>query len=1338
MVIPHSPYIEGTHPLSSSQTRIWFMENFNKEMAAYNIPLDFKITGNLNVDLLQRSINFLIERHEGLRTIFPDGHGTPGQKVLRSQPASITIVHLENEPPEKKAQTVAHRSRENSKWKFDLMKGPLFHFELLVLGGGEYVFLANFHHIISDAASVGIFFDELKTVYQSLLRNEPPALSPLPITYTDYVAWERQWMTGAEYRKQLEYWKEELSGAPDVLPLPTDFPRPKVQSYRGAEYDFIIEASLREMLSVLSRKHKTSMFVPLLAAYGVLLSRYASQSDLVIGVPVANRLHDELESVIGVLINSLPVRLDLPGDMTFSEAVGLTKTKFLSAYENQEVAFERLVEELKVKRNTSSSPVFQVIFNFLTDYQKEILLPGLKLERVPGERTASSLDLILTVNDTHGSLNCTVEYNTDLFAKETIARMAGHYMSILHSIAENEDLPLKRIPLLTPGESNVILSEWNQTAVEYPRNKCTHHIFEEQVARTPDAVAVTDDHSRLTYAELNARANRLARYLVRHGAREDTFVAVYLDRNIDLIISLLAVAKTGSTYLPLDPIFPKERIRLIIEDAGPVLLITQSALTGDLPSTNAEVILVDDRSKYLTESEENLSFGNSGKAAFILYTSGSTGKPKGVMVKHHSTVNAVAAITKLMDVSSEDILLSATTFTFDVAEMEMYLPLFNGARLVVASQETVQDIDRLKARIKDSGATLFLATPVTFKMLILSSWEGKSDLRVLSGGEGLPKEIAKEMLARCRGMWNGYAPTETTIYSLIKKITPDDLTGDGYVSLGRPIDNNILEILSPGLVPVPVGIPGELYIGGEGVSLGYLNLPELTRERFIPDPLGNDPSLMFYKTGDLVRYTPEGNVIFLNRVDFQVKIRGFRIELGEIESVLLKHEGIKEAVVVVKEDPSREKMLAAYLVMQPGNELNPHALRTFLKEKLPDYMVPSAFVTLDQFPLTSTLKVDRKALPEPESAAASLSRNFVEPSTPTEKKLARIWESLLKTKKIGIHDDFFDIGGHSLIAVTMVVKIEQELGMRIPIATLFDRSTISGIAELIDQGPDNLTWRSLVPIRPAGSKKPLFLIHGMGLNVLLYTSLIKHLDPDQPVYGLQAKGLNGSDAPLESMEDIASYYISEIMTVDPDGPYAMAGFSLGGRIAYEMARQLFEMGKKVSFLGLFDATADESFASYPFFEKNRRRIRYAISYTIWNVSNFLRDKNESKLTIMLRRWRGLERRMRGLDFKIDDRELVSFGRIDELPKYLRKVHRANKKADRNYIIKNYPGKVHLFKAQKQTFYLSDPIQYGWDKVAKGGVVVHVIPGEHSNTFAPPNDQYFANVLQSCLNENTLS
>ncbi len=1332
MTITHIKKSSGVVPLTSTQKRIWFMENFDSSMTAYDICRDYKITGNLDIDILGRALDLLVERHESLRTVFTKVAGSPVQKVLKGISGNLSIVNMEGDPPGNRAMKISEHSLTNASFKFDLEKGPLFRFELLVLGNYQYYFLMNFHHIIFDEGSVDIFMDELASVIDSLSTGKPVNLPPLAITYADYAISQNNWLKSNECRNQLEYWKNELSGHTDVLQLPHDFPRPRILTYKGKEIYFKVDQELRNKLMNLSIKQGTSMSITLLTAYGVLLTRYSSQEDIVVGVPVSNRTNSELELLLGVLINTLPIRMNINGDMSFLKTMEEVSKKFFASYENQEVPFEHLVEEMKIKRAMDVSPIYQVLFNYLPQYKNEISLPGLLFQKTEGEHAAAQMDLTLTVNDQKNNLSFKLEYNTDLFRQETIERFAGHFITLLKAVCRDEMKLVDEIPILTEEESNRMLIEWNRTKTDYPVNLCVHQVFEEQVKKTPDAIAVEFNRQQMTYSQLNRRANRLARYLVQNGAGEDTIVAVFLERGMDLPMALIAVAKTGGTYLPLDPIFPKARLEAILEDARPVLFVTQSSLLDKMPQTSAATVFIDDISIFNQENDDDMGLGNPLKPVYILYTSGSTGKPKGVLIKHHSLVNLIISTARMIQAEEKDILLAVNTISFDIAELEFYNPLFTGAKLVITSAETGMNAELLMKALDEYNVTIFQATPVTYKMLVGSSWAGKKDLRVLCGGEALSKELASELHSRCKDVWNIYGPTETTVWSVAKKVLPQDLTGEGYVPIGKPLDNTTLYVLNRKMIPVPVGLPGELYIGGDGVSPGYNNLPEKTATQFIPDPFSNEPGKKLYKTGDLVRYFADGNLVFLNRADSQVKIRGFRIELGDIESTLSKFDGITENLVVVRKDSTGEKMLAAYYILKEGSAANHQEIRRFLTGFLPEYMIPSAFVKMEKFPLTANNKIDRKALPEVEIISGLPANEYAAPVTRTEQKLASIWSSLLKNGKIGIHDNFFEIGGHSMIAVSLILNIEKELGIRLPLATLFERSTIHLLAEIIDDKSDTPDWRSLVPIRPNGSKKPIFLVHGLGLNVLLYSALANNLDPDMPVYGLQARGLDGKEEPLKTIEEIARHYISEIMTVDPEGPYAVAGFSLGGRIAWEMAQQLTAMGRKVSFLGLFDTPANEIFKINSLSGKNSSHIKYALEYIAWNIRYFFRDKEETKRSILLRRLNGLRKKLTGMDIRVDKKTLISNGSSHELPRYMREVHKANRKADNNYELKPYSGKVFLFKAKHQTFFTPDPDHYGWDMLALGGVQIHEIPGEHSTIFAPPNDRYFAKVLEECL------
>jgi amino acid adenylation domain-containing protein len=1306
-------------------------------MTAYNIPLDYRVSGDLDIEVLEETLDYLIQRHESFRTIFPKVNGEPVQKVLPSSSANLSVVELGKELKEKIPTLIQQYSLQNASYIFDLETGPLFRFQLLKSGNKEFIFLINIHHIIFDAISLGIFMDEIKQVYSSLMKYETVNLPEIPVKYTDFTLFQDQWVKEEEYQYQLEFWKNELSAIPDVLQLPLDFHRPKKTTFNGKEYHFSIDPDLKEKLITLSKKSGTGLSMPLLSAFAVLLSRYSSKEDFVLGFPVANRMYPELDLLTGVFINTLPIRFTFPDEIIFSDVVRNTVQKFLSAYENQEIPLDRLVDELKVKRAMNVNPIFHVLFNYLKGSANEIHLSGATMHLLKGERISSQFDLTLTVNDYPQEIDCVFEYNTDLFREETLARMSGHYLTILRAIAEDENLNIRAIPMLTEKEHNLMLHEWNNTQVDYPSGKCIHHLFEEQVLLTPDSIAVVFENKKLSYSELNEKANRLAHYLVRQGAREGTIIAMCLHRSIDMVVALLAISKSGATYLPLDPIYPKARLGLILDDAKPRILVSESSMSGNLPETDTMTILLDRNEEYSSESSENPGQGNSTNIAYILYTSGSTGKPKGVQIKHHSVINLVCSMGKSLKVTSKDILLGATTISFDIAEMEIYLPLFNGAKLVIASEDTAMNVELLKNKIDETGATLFQATPVTYRMLLLSGWKGKQDMKLVCGGEAFSKELARDLLPRCKEVWNGYGPTETTIYSVVRKINPEDCIGEGYVPIGRPIDNTRLFVLNSKLEPVPVGIAGELYIGGEGVSTGYLNLKEMTDERFIPDPFSGNPESRIYKTGDLVHYFPDGNLLYLNRVDSQVKIRGFRIETGEIESAISKFDGIRGNAVIAWVDEQGEKILVAYYVTDKISDINESGLRKYLKEKLPEYMVPSAMVRMENLPLTANNKIDRKALPEPKKSSLSVSKEYLEPKTPTEKKLAELWSSILKIEKIGILDNFFEIGGHSMIAVTLIIKIEKEFGIRLPLATLFEESNIHKLSKVIENGTHPDKWRSLVPLRPVGAKKPIFLVHGLGLNVLLYTTIISYLDPEQPVFGLQAKGLNGIDKPLGSIEEIASYYISEIMTIESEGPFQLAGYSLGGIIAFEMGRQLTEMGKKVGFIGLLDAVAEGSVNNIPIFEQIGSKGKYILNYLTWNISYFFRNQDESMFSVIKRRWRGLGKKVRGLDIKVSKDNRISKGEQNELPKYLHKVHRANLRAARRYILKPYIGTVHLFKAVQQTFYIPDPVNYGWDKYALGGVIIHEIPGEHSSTFAPPNDKHFSSILQRSLNETMI-
>jgi len=1329
------PRTSKLYPASVGQKRLWFLENFEPGNSVYNMPLDYRIKGVLDVPVLEKSIETLIDRHESLRTVILTSGNDTLQKVIERYPYVLKVENLEHLSVNEKSTLEEKYSTENEIHIFNIETGPLFIFKLLKIGSAEWRLLINIHNSISDEWSVKILFEELGLIYTALKEHKPVILPELPITFGEYAAVQNKWLEGEECKKQLDYWIKELKGAPELLQLPLDFQRPRNQTYDGDEVQFTLDAALTEQLQVFSEQCDGSLLITLLSIFNTLLSRYASQEEFLVGIPLSGRVYEEQDLLVGMQVNNFPLRITPLDTMTFPEMVEMCKVKLNLAIENQLLPIDQIIEELKVARTPNISPLYQVIFNMLDMFNEEISLSESKMEILDKRRHIAKVDLSLHIYKTNKSLNCILEYNTNLFKKSRIERMAGHFVEIVKSILQNPHQKIRQIPILTELEKEVILGEWNATTVDFPREKCIHELFEQQVLKTPGTIAIRDENKAITYSELNAKANKLARYLHDSGAVEESLVSICMERSTDILVALLAVLKAGCTYIPLDPIYPKDRLALILEDGNPVLMITEKNLLESIPESNAKNIFIEDYDAYSKYSGENTNFlVTPNTIAYLIYTSGSTGKPKGVQLEHFSFVNFICSMAKQPGITSADVILAVTTISFDIAGLEMFLPILNGASIFVASQETSMNPDLLIQRIEDSKATILQATPVTFRMLNSAEWVGSKRLKILCGGEAMPKELAYDLISKCGELWNMYGPTETTVWSTVEKVEVDENDKIGYINLGKPIDNTFIYVLNTEFQPVPIGYPGELFIGGDGLARGYFNLPAMTQEKFLPDPFSDQPGARMYRTGDLVQQTENGKLEFLNRVDSQVKIRGFRIELGEIESAISQFSTIKNNVVIVREDNPGDKKLVAYIIKGEAEDIDISELRVFLKTKIPDYMVPSAFVFIEQFPLTPNGKIDRKVLPSPIDSAPQQSKSYIAPQTETEIKLAAIWSDVLKINQIGTDEDFFEIGGHSMVAVTLMVKIEKELGTRLPLAILFDNSTIHDMAQLIDQKSERVSWGSLVPIRSKGSKKPLYLVHGAGLNLLLYTTIVAHLDPDQPVFGLQAKGLDGEDEPLYSIEEIAAYYNSEILAIDNSGSYALAGFSMGGQLAYEMARQLVEAGKKVSFLGVFDTVSEDAASDYhiPFFKRYTLRLLRFFNQLFWVIGTFLKMPVNQKYDFFITKFRTQIKKITK-NYDRDKPDGVSIGKQSELPKYLHKVHRANFIALERYILPSYPGKLTLFRAMHQTFYIKDPIKYGWAEYVKE-VIIYDIPGEHSSIFAPPNDELFARTLQKCLDE----
>jgi len=865
---------------------------------------------------------------------------------------------------------------------------------------------------------------------------------------------------------------------------------------------------------------------------------------------------------------------------------------------------------------------------------------------------------------------------------------------------------------------------WNDTFTAYPKETLPY--FLNQCAKQYAGKTAIKFHGRtLSYQNLSESSNKLAKLLIDNGIQTGDIVALALDRSPEMVISLLAILKSGAAYIPLDPEYPKDRIEFMLEDSSAKVLLTSKKYAGHFQSQAAEILIEDALVKLsgYNSSAPDVQLG-SDDLAYVLYTSGSTGKPKGVQIRHGNLVNFLLSMQKEPGMTADDKLLAVTTISFDIAGLELYLPLISGAQLILSNSETAKDGRLLLDLVKGENITFMQATPYTWRMMLEAGWENYLPIKILCGGEALPKDLAGKLTSRSGSLWNMYGPTETTIWSTVKLIKSEE-----DITIGRPIANTQIYILDENLNNLNDGEIGEIFIAGDGVAKGYLNRAELTAERFIADPFSEKPSVKMYRTGDLGKIKENGEIQCLGRIDHQVKVRGYRIELEEIEHTLIQQPGVKEAVVVAREDNPGDPRLVAYLVLTADAEANDIKAQTFSCHKalmaiLPEYMVPDDFVMLPEIPITPNGKIDRKALPKPDYSLINRNGEYVAPRTDVEKQVAEIWQELMGLEKISIFDNFFTLGGRSLVAVQIMARIEKLTGKRLPLATLFEHSTIEKLSLRLNVDAKSITWESLVPIKPRGSKMPLYIVHGAGLNVLLFNALAMNMDDEQPVYGLQARGLNGIDEPLDVMEEIAANYITEIIAQNPTGPYALAGYSLGGTIAYEMAHQLIQMGKEVKMLAVFDTYAKQTDAYDPFLKRTFSRAWLIVMKLLYSFVLFAQDPKrtfEYKSLILKRRlirffWKvkGTEEKREGF-FAYDNE-------IDE----------ASARAKHNYYQKPLDITVDLFRAKKKTFYMSDFKYLGWREFALKGVNVHDIPGEHNTIFAPPNDEKFAVVLQECL------
>ncbi len=1028
---------------SFAQQRLWFLSQLDAGGVSYLAPFAARLKGPLEVGALEAGFQEVVRRHESLRTTFAEVDGEPVQRIH-------VQVELKLEVEEVSEQEVLARVEQEARRPFELEKGPLLRVRLLRVGPEEHVLLWVVHHIVFDGWSVGVLEREVAEVYRAQVKGEPARLGELPVQYSDYARWQREWLKGEVLERQLAWWKEQLAGAPSVLELPTDRPRPPAQSFRGALLRVPLPDELNEALPQFSRREGVTLFMTLLASFQALLSRYSGQSDIVVGAPFAGRSQRDLEGLIGFFANTLVLRADTAG-ASFRELLGRVRKACLGAYAHQDLPFEQLVDALQPARDLSRSPLFQAAFVLQGEPSSELKLPGVSASDVAFEPGVSKFDLTLFVRETPRGLVSLWEYSTELFDEETVARMAEHYVRLLRAAVARPEQRVSELPLLGEAERHRLLVEWNDTRTEYPRDACIHALFEEQVARTPDAVAVEYEGARLTFAELNRRANQLARHMRRRGVVAGTHVGLCTRRSLELVVATLAIIKAGGAYVPLDPAYPLERLAFMVEDTGLQVLLAQPALISRLPPVRADIVPLEPSwAAFAHESAEDPGEPVAPESlAYIMYTSGSTGRPKGVCIPHRGVVRLVKG-SRFVEWGEREIFLQLAPSSFDAATLELWGALLQGAKLVVFSEHapTLEELGRALVR---HGVTSLWLTSALFEQMMASQAEALAGVRqLLAGGDVLPPAAARARLSQGGLLVNGYGPTENTTFTCCHPMTEPGQVGH-TVSIGRPISNTQVYLLDAALEPVPVGVWGELYTGGDGLAWGYLHRPELTAERFIPHPFSAEPGARLYRTGDRARWLPDGRIEFASRLDTQVKVRGFRIEPGEVEAALASHPGVSEAVVVSREDGAGGKRLVAYFVPR-GDAPPTQELRAHLQSKLPEYMVPSVFVPLPALPLTPNGKVDRKALPAPRVEGSQAGQaGPVEPRTSMEQVVAEVFGTLLGVERVGVDDHFFQLGGHSLLATQAVSRLRETVGRELPVRALFESPTVAQLAQRLEE-----------------------------------------------------------------------------------------------------------------------------------------------------------------------------------------------------------------------------------------------------------------------------------------------
>lgn len=1327
-------------PLSYAQERLWFLEQLNPASPLLSLPVALRLRGQLDRWALEQALEAVLERHQVLRTRFFAREGEPRQEVRGTPILTLPLCDLSALPAAERESQLQTHLEQQVRCPFDISSEILLRASLFRLAPQEHVLFLNLHQIAADAFSYQILLQEVGRRYKAIVTGTPTPLPELPMQYADFAVWEREQLGRPAREPHVAYWKLQLAGAPDMLELPTDRPRPFIGSMLGDRRAYPLGEELTARLQQLSCAEGVPLLRLLQTAFHLLLRRLTGQLDLLVGVPVFGRSRVETERLVGPFARTLAIRTQVSGNPTFREFLRAACRTALEASAHQELPFEEFVAVLRHEHTASHPPPLQARFLFQGAAFDGLELPGLSAVLLPLHTGTAMFDLTLLMKETGRNLWAELEYSSALFDAETIDRWLRYYATLLTAIGAAPERRACELPLLESEECHRLLAGWNDTQTDYPRYRSVPELFEEQAQACSDAIAVEFGQQQLTYRELNLRANQLARYLERAGVRPGTIVGVCLERSLELVVGLVGILKAGGAYAALDLTSPKERLKQILDDLQAPVLLTQSALVNQLPplqptDRTAPLLLCLDTHAEAIGREESDRLGiqvGPEALAYVSYTSGSTGRPKGVCVPHCAVVRLVKGTTYAR-FGPREVFLQFAPVAFDASTFEIWGCLLNGGRLVVAPPE-LPSLSDLAAIIREHQVTTAWFTSGLFNQLVDLNLEGLRPLRqILTGGDVLsPPHIraALEGLDHCN-IINGYGPTENTTFSTTYTV-PRGFDGQHSVPIGRPIANSRCYVLDAQLHLVPTGVPGELYVGGDGLALGYLNQPQLTAERFIDNPF--KPGERLYRTGDRVRYLADGNLEFLGRLDLQVKVRGFRVELGEIEAALLEHPAIGQCVVTTRPDAAGAKQLVAYLVADGQRAPAVSELREWLQRKLPDYMVPTFFVFLEALPLSRNGKVDRHALPAPDPRA-SVVQESNEPQDALERRLQQLWEDLLRVQAIGRNDNFFDCGGHSLLALRLLAQIERTFGKKLTLAVLFQNPTIAQLAVgLRGRQAPQVDW-SIVEVQGQGSRPPLMLVHGPGGGMLWgYSHLARHLGPDQPVFAFRSRGLDGVTE-WESIEEMAEAYLVDLRVFQSHGPYYLGGFCLGGVVAYQMACRLQALGEPVNFLGLIAAIPPN--AGYWRWRWSPGSVLRCLHNFSLRIGSAARNHPEALWRFLHSRIQRPLRRLVSLKAGQGSERPVRFDEFLDLADYpedQRRIWEIHARALKNYHPPQYAGRLVLLRTPLHPLLCSFDPRYGWGEFGRGDIALQVIPGTPETLMEEPRVQALAAALRHSLSE----